>query len=87
MQLLQIVRVCLSSLIQHLGMSYAERVALNYASAVNRSDWSGVRDYDRILLSKTVADKTEVTTVESEDAIEQRQEAFTEALKTLMERK
>ena len=73
----------MSNLDQHLGMPYAQRVALNYAEAVNRSDWGGVRDYDRILLGKTVADKTEVTTVESEDAIEQRQAAFNEALRTL----
>ena len=73
----------LSNLDVQLGRSYAEQVAINYATAIGRSDWSGVRDYDRILLGKTVADKTEVTTVESEDAIEQRQEAFNEALRTL----
>lgn len=73
----------LASLDQHLGRSYAEQIAINYATALDRSDWSGVRDYDKVLLGKVVADKTEVTTVEGEDAIQQRADAFAEALATL----
>ena len=73
----------LASLDQQLGVSYAEQIAMNYHSALQRSDWAGVRDYDKVLLGKVVADKTEVTTVEGEDAVEQRQQAFTEALEAL----
>ena len=73
----------LTSLDQYLGVSYAEQIAINYASALNRSDWAGVRDYDRVLLGKVVADKTEVTTVEGEAAIQQRQAVFAEALQAL----
>ena len=62
----------------HAGMTFAERVAVNYVGAINRSDWSGVRDYDRILLGKTVADKMEIETIEGEDAVEARAEAFAE---------
>jgi hypothetical protein len=73
----------LASLDHALGRSYAEQIAINYATALDRSDWSGVRDYDKVLLGKVVADKTEVTTVEGEDAIQQRADAFAEALATL----
>jgi hypothetical protein len=70
-----------------LGRTYAEQVAVNYATAITRSDWSGVRDYDRILLGKTIADKLEVETHEGTDAVEARAQAFAEALRTLSERK
>jgi len=73
----------LANLDHHLGVPYAEQIAINYATALNRSDWAGVRDYDKVLLGKVVADKTEVTTVEGEDAVNARQEAFAEALKAL----
>ena len=67
----------------HVGMTFAERVAINYAEAISRSDHAGVRDYDKILLGKMVADKQEVVTVESEDATIQKAEAFADALRNL----
>ena len=67
----------------HAGMSFSERVAMNYVAAIDRADWAGVRDYDRVLLGKMVADKQEVTTVESEDQVEAKAAAFREALNTL----
>ena len=73
----------LSNLEKHTGISYAEQVAINYANAISRSDWSGVRDYDRILLGKAVADKLEVETTESEDATVAKAQAFAEALSNL----
>ena len=73
----------LTSLGQHLGRDYAEQIAVNYVAAVQREDWSGVRDYDRVLLGKVVADKTEVTQVDSEDQIAARTAAFQAALTAL----
>ena len=67
----------------HVGMTFAERVAINYAEAISRSDHAGVRDYDKILLGKMVADKQEVVTVESEDATIQKAAAFADALRNL----
>ena len=67
----------------HVGMSFAERVAVSYASAIQRDDHNGVRDYEKILLGKMVADKQEITEIPGDDAIEQRQAAFNEALKAL----
>lgn len=67
----------------HTGKTFAEQVAINYAAAIQRSDHAGVRDYDKILLGKMVADKQEVTQVESEDATVQKAAAFAEALSSL----
>lgn len=73
----------LASLDHHLGVPYAEQIAINYQSALSRSDWAGVRDYDKVLLGKVIADKTEVTEIQGDDAVAERQEAFNEALKAL----
>ena len=67
----------------HVGMTFAERVAINYAEAISRSDHAGVRDYDKILLGKMVADKQEVVNVESEDATIAKAAAFADALRNL----
>jgi hypothetical protein len=67
----------------HTGKTFAEQVAINYAQAIGREDWSGVRDYDKILLAKMVADKNEIEVVNTEDAIEAKQAAFTDALTKL----
>jgi hypothetical protein len=62
------------------GRPYGEILAENYVSAINRSDWQGVRDYDKAFMNKMIADKTEVTTVDSTDAVAQKQAAFAEAI-------
>lgn len=73
----------LQNLDQQLGRSYAEQIALNYMNAIQRGDYAGVRDYDRVLLGKVVADKQQIETVESEDAAVAKAEAFAEALASL----
>lgn len=65
------------------GLTFAEQVMENYISALSRSDWTGVRDYDKILLSKLVADKQEIEVVESQDQVDAKQTAFQEALAKL----
>ena len=67
----------------HTGRTYAEQVAINYATAIGRSDWSGVRDYDKVLLGKMVADKQEVEVINTETLAETRQAVFQEALAKL----
>jgi hypothetical protein len=67
----------------HLGRSYSEQIAINYQQAISRGDWSGVRDYDRVLLGKVVADKLEVENIEPEEATVQKAQAFAEALVSL----
>lgn len=62
------------------GKTYGELLAQNYVSAISRSDWNGVRDYDKAFMNKLLADKSEVTSIDSTDAVAQKQAAFAEAL-------
>lgn len=62
------------------GQTYGELLAQNYVSAISRSDWNGVRDYDKAFMNKLVADKQEVSVTDSTDAVAQKQAAFAEAL-------
>ena len=65
------------------GLTFAEQVMENYISALSRSDWTGVRDYDKILLSKMVADKSEVEVISTEIEVDAKALAFQEALAKL----
>lgn len=62
------------------GESYDQLLARNYVSAIGRSDWNGVRDYDKAFMNKMIADKSEVTTVDGADAILAKQVAFAAAI-------
>jgi hypothetical protein len=62
------------------GRPYGEILARNYVEAIDRADWQGVRDYDKAFMNKMIADKQEVTTVDSTDAVAQKQAAFAEAI-------
>ena len=65
------------------GETYDQLLAKNYVSAIARSDWGGVWDYDKAFMNKMIADKSEVTTVESTEVIEQKQAAFAEAIRQI----
>ena len=73
----------LQNLDQQLGRNYAEQIAMNYMSAIQRGDYAGIRDYDRVLLGKVIADRQHIETVESEDTTIQKAAAFADALKSL----
>jgi hypothetical protein len=51
------------------GQTYGQLLEQNYVSAISRADWNGVRDYDKAFMNKLVADKQEVTTIDSGDAV------------------
>lgn len=57
-------KITLDSLVHSIdnaiGMSFEERLALNYKDAIDREDWQSVKDYDKAFLSKIVADKQEL---------------------------
>ena len=57
-------------------MPYAERLALNYSVAIDRSDWGSVRDYDKVFLNKLVADRNEIEVVDGDTLLEARKQAF-----------
>jgi hypothetical protein len=42
-----------------MGMDYGARFAINYQSAIDRGDWGLVKEYDKAILPKLVADKLE----------------------------
>ena len=65
------------------GESYDQLLAKNYVGAIARSDWGGVRDYDKAFMNKMIADKSEVTTVESTEQIDQKTAAFAEAIRQI----
>ena len=65
------------------GESYDQLLARNYVSAISRSDWGGVRDYDKAFMNKMIADKTEVTQIESTEQLELKQSAFAEAIRQI----
>ncbi len=62
------------------GKTYGELLAQNYVMAIHREDWNGVRDYDKAFMNKMIADKQEITNVDSADALAQKQAAFAEAI-------
>jgi hypothetical protein len=66
-----------------LGRSYGQQIADNYVTSISRSDWASVRDYDKILLGKIIADRQEVTVDNTQDVREAKEQAFTEALASL----
>jgi hypothetical protein len=69
----------------HAGKTYAEVLAHNYVGAISRSDWNGVRDYDKAFMNKLIAERLEVDVTSTEDAIAARQTAFAAALARLNE--
>ena len=62
------------------GESYDQLLAKNYVGAIARSDWGGVRDYDKAFMNKMIADKSEVTTVDGADALVLKTAAFAQAI-------
>jgi len=65
------------------GESYDQLLARNYVSAISRSDWGGVRDYDKAFMNKMIADKTEVTQIESTEQLDLKTAAFAEAIRQI----
>jgi hypothetical protein len=65
------------------GMSYGLLLAKNYVDAIRREDWASVRDYDKALMNKMIADKNDITIDDNTDTIEQKQRAFAAALISL----
>jgi hypothetical protein len=65
------------------GRTYAELLTHNYVGAISRSDWNGVRDYDKAFMNKMIAERMAVEVNSPEDAVEAKQAAFATALAQL----
>jgi hypothetical protein len=68
------------------GQTYAELLAQNYVAAIQRSDWNGVRDYDKAFMNKMIAEKVDIDVKDSEDTVAAKSAAFAAALSTLQKR-
>ena len=66
------------------GMSYTDQIASNYVSAIQREDWSRVENYDRALLNKIVADKSEVLVESNDDIMDTKRTAFLAAMNQII---
>jgi hypothetical protein len=62
------------------GRPYGDLLAQNYVDAINRSDWNGVRDYDKAFMNKMIAEKVEVDVGHTEDVLQAKQAAFAQAI-------
>jgi len=69
------------------GVPFPQQIADNYIGAITREDWSQVQMYDRALLNKIVADKTEVEVTENETMVEMKQAIFAAAVAQLTSNK
>lgn len=68
------------------GETYAERLAHNYAQAIDRADWAGVRDYDRAFMNKIVADRVDIEVSEGQDTLDLKRAAFAEAIAQIQQK-
>jgi len=73
----------LADLDAELGIPYSAQIARNYVESIDRKDWSGVRDYDKVFLGKIIADRQHVEVEDTTDALEQKKAAFAEALRDI----
>jgi len=65
------------------GMSFQDQIASNYVAAIVREDWARVENYDKALLNKIVADKTDITVENVGDDLNLKAEAFKAAIEAL----
>jgi hypothetical protein len=80
-------KITIESLMEQIelqsGKTYAELLTHNYVGAISRSDWNGVRDYDKAFMNKMIAERMAVEVNSPEDAVEAKQAAFAAALAQL----
>ena len=66
-----------------LGIPYSAQIARNYVESIDRKDWTGVRDYDRVFLGKIIADRSHVEVEDTADTVEAKRAAFAAALREI----
>ena len=63
-----------------MGRSYVEVLVDNYTNCLAEGDKGMIHSYDKLFLSKVVADKVDIDFSVSDDMIEAKRVAFTDAL-------
>lgn len=69
----------------HLGIPYAQQLVSNYVDTINSNDTNLRYQYDKLILGKVVADKAEIELTESDAMVENKRQAFAEAIARLSE--
>jgi len=69
-----------------LKKTYAEQLVDNYVACLAEQDKPMIHQYDKLFLSKVVADKVDIDVSINEDAIEAKRRAFEEALNQIKDR-
>jgi len=73
----------LADLDRELGIPYSAQIARNYVESIDRKDWTGVRDYDKVFLGKIIADRQHVEVEDTTDLVQAKKAAFAEALRDI----
>lgn len=69
----------------HLGVPFAQQLVSNYVDTINSNDTNLRYQYDKLILGKVVADKAEIELTESDAMVENKRQAFAEAIARLAE--
>lgn len=77
----------LASIEQETGADFGTLLAKGYAESIENNDQSARLQYERLFLSKVIADKVEIDLNESEDTVKYKQQAFEAALAALGQNK
>lgn len=70
----------LESIEKTVGIPYADQLAANYLDTIINNDTALRHQYDKLFLSKVVADKVEVDLTSTEDLVAVKAQAFADAL-------
>lgn len=66
-----------------LGRPFEEQLVNNYMTCLANQDMTMIHQYDKLFLSKVVADKVEVDMRVTEDQLEAKKQAFVDAMNAL----
>lgn len=69
-----------------LGRTFSEQIVQNYSDAIVNQDTALVFQYDKLFLSKVVADKVDVDMRVTEDELDLKRQAFVDALTMMTKR-
>ena len=73
----------LEQVMNQLGRPFEEQLVQNYMNCLANQDMNMIHQYDKLFLSKVVADKVEVDMRVTEDVLEAKKAAFVEAMNAL----
>jgi hypothetical protein len=73
----------LEQVMNQLGRPFEEQLVQNYMNCLANQDMNMIHQYDKLFLSKVVADKVEVDMRVTEDVLESKKQAFIAAMNAM----